>query len=274
MKAKDQRITDDGFDKNVAVKMPRIRKEEEPLPSEESEPLAFEEDHQEVRLAPELAPESPEKKEERRPIFQTQKERAEPERPPDIIALVEDLHTQLLASSQMKKALEMDLSSRQKTILQLAQDNRDLRSETEELRRELQILKESQTESSYLKEENEDALERIGQFQEEMRTASETLTQVTKEREEALLRIRDLESQMEQGDILKIKGRMKEREASHLSEENRELRSRLEEVMAQYADLEKKHGALRKSFNEVKESLTFLRDSWKTSYYDLPGTAE
>jgi len=270
MKAKDQRITDDGFDKNVAVKMPRIRKEEEPLPSEEPESLAFEEDHQEVSQAP--GP--PEKKEERRAVFQAAKERAEPGRPPDIIALVEDLHAQLLASSQMKKALEMDLSSRQKTILQLAEDNRDLRTQLEESKKELQILRESQTESAYLKEENEDALERIRQFQEEMRAANETLTQVAKEREEALVRIRDLESQIEQGDVVRIKGRMKEREASHLSEENKELRSRLEEMMAQQVDLERKYGALKKSFNEVKESLTFLRDSWKTSYYDLPETSE
>src|SRR4030042_4214098 len=257
MKAKDQRITDDGFDKNVAVKMPRIRKEEEPFPSEEPEPLAFEEDPQEVSQAPE----PPEKKEERRAVFQAQKERAEPERPPDIIALVEDLHAQLPASSQMKKALEMGLSSRQKTNLQWAQDNRDLRTQMEELKRELQILKENQTESAYLKEENEDALERIRQFQEEIRAANETVAQVTNEREEALVRIRDLESQIEQGDVLKIKGRMKEREASLLSEENKELRSRLEEMMAQQVDLERKYGALKKSFNEVKEYLTFLRDS-------------
>ncbi len=144
----------------------------------------------------------------------------------------------------------------------------------EELNKELHVLKENQTESAYLKEENEDALERIRQFQEEMRAANETLARVTEEREEALVRIRDLESQIEQGDVLKIKGRMKEREASHLTEENKDLRSRLEEMMAQQVDLERKYGALKKSFNEVKESLTFLRDSWKTSYYDLPETSE
>jgi len=269
MKPKDQRITDDGFDKNVAVKMPRIKKED-PLPSEEPEPVTIEEHHPEVSQAPV----TPEKKEERRSVFQSPKERAEPGRPPDIITLVEDLHAQLLASAQMKKALEMDLSSRQKTILQLAEDNKDLRSQLEESKKELQILRESQTESAYFKEENEDALERIRQFQEEMRAANETLTQVAKEREEALVRIRDLESQIEQGDVVRIKGRMKEREASHLSEENKELRSRLEEMMAQQVDLERKYGALKKSFNEVKESLTFLRDSWKTSYYDLPEASE
>jgi hypothetical protein len=48
----------------------------------------------------------------------------------------------------------------------------------------------------------------------------------------------------------------------------------MEEMMAQHADLERKYEALRKSFNEVKESLTFLRDSWKTSYYDLSETSE
>jgi len=277
MKAKDQRITDDGFDKNVAIKMPRIKKEEEPLPLQEPEPPAFQEDHLEEsspRQEVIQAPEPSEKKEERRAIFQPLRERVESERPPDIISLVEDLHAQLLASSQMKKALEMDLSSRQKTILQLAEDNRDLRAQLEESNKELQAFRESHTESAYLKEENEDALERIRQFQEEMRVANETLAQVTEEREEALARIRDLESQIEQGDVLKIKGRMKEREASVFSEENRELRSRLEEMMAQQVEMEKKYGALKKSFNEVKESLTFLRDSWKTSYYDLPGASE
>jgi chromosome segregation ATPase len=183
--------------------MPRIRKEETPLPSDEFDAQALEVDPQDIGQVP--GP--PEKKEEKRAVFQTPP-RAEPERPPDVFGLVEDLHAQLLASSQTKKALEMDLSSRQKTILQLAQDNRDLRTQMEELKKELQVLKGSQTESAYLREENEDALERITQFQEEMRVTNETLTQVTKEREEALSRIRDLESQIEQGDILKIKGRM------------------------------------------------------------------
>jgi DNA repair exonuclease SbcCD ATPase subunit len=62
---------------------------------------------------------------------------------------------------------------------------------------------------------------------------------------------------------------MKEREASLFAEENRELRTRLEEVLAQNMDLERKYGDMRQSFHEVKESLTLLRDSCKTDYYNL-----
>jgi predicted nuclease with TOPRIM domain len=62
---------------------------------------------------------------------------------------------------------------------------------------------------------------------------------------------------------------LKEREASHFSEENRELRSKLEETLTQNMDLERKYEAVRKSFNEVRESLILLRDSCKTNYYNL-----
>ena len=63
--------------------------------------------------------------------------------------------------AQTKRALEMDLSSYQKTIHQLAQDNQELRRQLETLTKEHQSLKEFQSESIYLQEENADALERI-----------------------------------------------------------------------------------------------------------------
>ena len=59
------------------------------------------------------------------------------------------------------------------------------------------------------------------------------MTEVTQEKEEVLDRVRDLESQIEQSEDLKIKGKLKEKEASLFSEENRELRSKLEETVAQ-----------------------------------------
>ena len=84
-----------------------------------------------------------------------------------------------------------------------------------------------------------------------------------------------MEAKIEQNDLLRIKGRLKEREVSHISRtENHELRARWEEALAQNIDLEKKYEALKKSFNEVKESLTLLRDACKTNYYNLSETPE
>ena len=100
------------------------------------------------------------------------------------------------------------------------------------------------------------------------------LTKATREREEAFERIRDLESQIEQSEVVKIKGKLKEREASVFSEENRELQSRLEEALTQNLDLERKYETLKKSFGEVRESLTYLRDSCKANYYNLSEGAE
>jgi hypothetical protein len=79
---------------------------------------------------------------------------------------------------------------------------------------------------------------------------------------------------LEQVEVLRIRGKLREREASHFAEENRELRSRLEEIQLQNMELEREYEDMRKSFNEVKESLTFLRDSCKANYYNLSGTPE
>jgi DNA repair exonuclease SbcCD ATPase subunit len=269
MKPRSQVITADGFDKNVAEKMPKIRKLEESLPTPlEAEPQPLKEDR------PEMIQEmrSSEKQVEKTVIFQPPK--AETEQTVDVLKLIEDLHAQLLASARTKRALEMDLTSYQKTIHQLAQDNQELRHQLEALSKEHQRLKELQSESIYLQEENTDALERIKEFQLELREMREALMKATQEREEALERIRDLESQMEQNEVFKIKGKLKEREASLFSEENRELQSKLEEALARNMDLERKYDSLKKSFNEVRESLTFLRDSCKTNYYNLSENPE
>jgi uncharacterized coiled-coil DUF342 family protein len=139
---------------------------------------------------------------------------------------------------------------------------------------ELKQLNGIQAETAYLKEENADALERIKELQQELRTTKEVLTKMTQERDEILNRTRDLESQIEKTDILRMRGKLKEREASHFSDENRELRSRLEEAVTQNMDLERKYEAIKKSFNDVKESLTLLRDSCKKDYYNLSETPD
>jgi DNA repair exonuclease SbcCD ATPase subunit len=262
-------LTVDGFDRNVAEKMPKMRKLEETLPSNvEDVSQSINEDRHEI--IQEMG--SPERQEEKTVIFQPPE--AETEQTVDVLRLIGDLHAQLLVSGQTKRALELDLHSYQKTIQQLTQDNRDLRSQLENQRKELQKLKEFQSESIYLQEENEDALERIQKFQLELREMSEALARATQERDEALSRIHDLESQLEQNELLQIKGRLKEREASHFYEENQKLQSRLEEALSQNLELERKCEALRKSFNEVRESLTLLRDSCKKDYYNLSETPE
>jgi chromosome segregation ATPase len=271
MKPRSQAMPADGFDTNVAQKMPKIRRLEEPLPSFlEVERQAPEEEQ------PEPLPEmkSPEKPVERKVIFESPQKGTETGQSLDVLKLIEDLHTQLLAAAQTKRALETDLTSYQKTIHQLTHDNQTLRHQLETLDKEHQRLKEFQSESIYLQEENADALERIKEFQKELREMRETLNKVTHEREEALDRIRNLESQIEQAEMHKIKGKLKEREASHFSEENRELQSKLEETLAQNMDLERKYETLKKSFNEVRDSLTFLRDSCKANYYNLSENPE
>jgi DNA repair exonuclease SbcCD ATPase subunit len=271
MKVRGEMMTGDGFDKNVAEKMPKIRKLEEPLSQDlKANPQLLHEDHAEV--VEELKPS--ERQAESSVISQPPHKGMDTEPNLDVFRLIEDLHTQLLSSSRTKRALEMDLSSHEKTIQQLAQDNKDLRSQLENLRKEFQKLKEIQSESIYLKEENSDALEKIHEFQQELKGMNEALTLAIRERDEAYDRIQELESRMEQNELFQIKGRLKEREASHLSVENRELQSKLEEVSAHNLDLERKYETLKRSFNEVRESLTLLRDSYKTNYYNLSQNPE
>jgi len=271
MKPRSQLIVEDGFDgfdRNVAEKMPKIRKEEEaPLPvSEEGEAHPLDEAYQEVK--------PPEKPTEKRPIFTPQPKGEKGEEDLEVLKLIEDLHAQLLVSNRTKRALEMDLGSSQKTIQQLGHENQSLRIQIEGLKKELQRYQEIQSELRYLEEENEDALERISALQGEMRILRETLTKTIEEKDQTLSQLQTLEAKIEQNDILRIKGRMKEREVSYFSAENQELRARLEETLKQNIDLEKKHEALKESFNEVKESLTLLRDACKSNYYNLSDNTE
>jgi DNA repair exonuclease SbcCD ATPase subunit len=271
MKPRSQAATADGFDTNVAQKMPRIRKLEEPhtlIPDQEPQP----QEEEDRTLLPERS--SPEKQTERKVVFESPQKGIETEQSLDVLKLIEDLHAQLIASAQTKRALEMDLASYKKSIHQLAQDNQELRRQWEALNKEDEKLKELQSESIYLQEEHTDALERIQEFQQELRETKQALAQASREREEALDRIRDLESQMEQSEVIKIKGKLKEREASLFSEENRELQSKLEETLTRNMELERKYETLKKSFGEVRESLTFLRDSCKANYYNLSENAE
>ncbi len=261
----------DGFDKNVAEKMPKMRKEEESspvIPEEEGMPICqLNEVPQETKPL--------EKPAERRAIFTPpSKGKEEEEENLDVLKLIEDLHAQLLVSNRMKRALETDLSASQKTIQQLAQENRSLGTEIEGLKKELQKREETQSELAYLQEENEDALERIKVMQGEMRALKEAAAKAIQERDQALTQIQALEARVEESDLLRIKGKLKEREVFHFSEENEELRTRLEAALAQNGDLEKKYETLKKSFHEVKESLTLLRDACKTSYYNLSGGSE
>ncbi len=266
MKARDHMSMGDGFDRNVAEKMPTVKKAEETLPPPESERLEPREEPVEVKQdSPVLT-----KAAEKRSPFQPFPKEAEPEPQRDVMKLIEDLHTQLLASGRTKSALEMDLASSQKSLHRLAQDNQDLRGQLDQVRRELQKVREGQTEAAYLREENEDALERIRDFQQEVRSLREALAKMTQEKEEALGRVRQMESEEQQSELLRIKERLREREASHFSRENQELQARLEAVLAENAELEEKYETLRKSFSEVKESLAVLRDSFKASYYKTP----
>ncbi len=264
MKARDQMSMGDGFDRNVADKMPTVKKTEESLPPPESERFEPKEGPVEVKQESPVPPKAPEK----RPLFQPFPKEAEPEPQRDVMRLIEDLHMQLLASGRAKSALEMDLASSQKTLHRLAQDNQDLRGQLDQMNKELQRVREGQTETAYLREENEDALERIRNFQQEVRSLREALARMTQEKEEALGRVREMESEEQQSELLRIKERLREREASHFSRENQDLQARLEAVMAENAELEEKYETLRKSFKEVKESLAVLRDTCKASYYN------
>jgi len=263
MRVRGQTVVDDGFDKNVAEKMPKVKRQEEfPPPEEEIQPLgeAPQETKTEIRS---------QEAEIEREVILPSSPRGESGKTLDVSRLIEDLHTQLLVLGKTKRALEMDLASDRKSLFRLAQDNKELRAQLEDLTEELQRLKEVQTETLYLREENADALERIRDLQQEFRGAREALELTSRERGEALSRIRELESQIEEKELLWIKGKLKEREASHLTEENRELRERLEEMLSENIDLERKYEEIRRSFSEVRESLTLLRDSCKTNLYNL-----
>lgn len=267
MKLKDQAALGDGFDKNVAEKMPKLKKwEESPSLETDLERVSTKEEPL-PRAREEVDPERPAA--EKKVLFTAPGEIRESPEPLDVLKLIEDLHAQILASGRIKRALEMDLAAAQKTIHQLALDNKALRAEQEELRRQLQRVKEIETESNYLREENEDALEKISDLQGELRTLKETLALALREKEEALKQVRELQGRVEQSDLLGLRERMKEKEASQLSEENREIRARLEEALSRNADLEKRYETLKKSFEEVKESLSLLRESYKASYYNV-----
>lgn len=269
MKAKGEIVTGDGFDKNVAEKMPRMRKMEE---VQALNPEGQIQPQQEGREA--LQDGRPlEKPAETKVLIEPSVKETKAEGG-DILRLIEDLHAQLLASGRIKRALEIDLASHQKAIHQLAQDNKDLRSQVDALKEEIEKSKAFHSESTYLKEENSDALEKIQEFQQELRVVNETLTRTIRDRDEALERISRLESQLEQNEVLQLKGRLKEREASYFFEENQDLQAKLEEALAQNTELEKRYETLKKSFHEVRESLTLLRDSCKKSYYNLSERSE
>ena len=138
MRVRGQTVADDGFDKNVAGKMPKVKRQEEFSPPEvEIQPL--EEDFQEIR--PEVRSQEPEIEKE---VILPPPQSREREKHLDVSGLIEDLHTQLLTLGKMRRALEMDLASDRKTIFQLAQDNKELRNQLEDLNKEIQKLKEFQ----------------------------------------------------------------------------------------------------------------------------------
>jgi len=260
MKARSEILEVDGFDKNVAEKMPKMRKLEEPLRTNSEKEIQFPREIKEKIGDEEI---------ERKNFIDFSKIETPLENDGEITRLIEDLHAQLIVSTQTKRALEMDLKSREKMINQLSQDNQNLRKQIEGLNEELKKLREIQVELAYLKEENADASDRIQQFQQELKELRETLEQTIKQRDDALGRVQELESKLESEELLKIKWKLKEREVSYFAEENQRLQSKLEEVVARNIDLEEKYNALRRSFNEVKESLTLLRDSCKRDYYNL-----
>ena len=257
----------DGFDKNVAEKMPRVKKEEEPvspLPQEDA-PRVMEGPEESLHEAGLPGGEE----EGKRTFLQDREEEGKKEEDLNVRGLIEDLHAQLLAANRTRRAMEIDLASSQKTILQLTQDNNDLKIRLKEMKKEAQGFKEVKMESEYLEDENTEALEKIQQLHQDMKRMRDALARANQERQEASERVRILEAQIEQNELARIKERLKEREASYLLEENRDLQLKLEQILSQNLDLEKRYAILCKSFSEVKDSLVLLRDSCKTSYYNL-----
>lgn len=260
MKSKSQPLEADGFDRIIAEKMPKMKKLEEPFYLVKEETPGFEEDQSEKILG---------KKIEKTSIFEPPPDAKLSTGTLDLSGLIEDLHHQLLLSQKAQKAMELDKISYEKKIHHLTQENRDLKSKLEFLQKELQQLKENSAELNYLKEENEEALERIRELQQELRIMKENLTKVLKEKEEASRRVQELEFQLDQLELTRMKEKWREKETSHFNEENLQLRAKLEETLAQNLELEKKYEALKRSFHEVRESLLLLRDSCKKSYYQI-----
>jgi chromosome segregation ATPase len=267
MKSRSPLIISGGFDKNVAEKMPKIREEESPPaePVTESQPIhegPSETVSSEVKVEREFVLPSP------------PEEERETEKSEEVLNLIEDLHSQLLVSSRTRRTLEVDLASLQTDLHHRTRENEALRRQLEDQKKEIERLKEVQTESIYLKDENADAVEKLQELHQQLREVKEGLAKMTQERDEALQHVRQLEAQKEQDELLRVKGRLKEKEISHLSKENEELQSRLKEAFAQNLEIEKKYEAVRKSFDEVRESLTLLRDSVKKDYYHLSDSPE
>ncbi|MCX8117831.1 MAG: hypothetical protein N3G78_07880 [Desulfobacterota bacterium] len=272
MAIKTQVMTADGFDRSVAEKMPKMKKSAESPPPEDSKGfLPLEEISAEEPLEGDPLRASPEKRVSPLPSSPSE---TPPGQDLEVLKLIEDLHTQLLVSSRTQKALEMDLGHKQKTLHQLTLENKALKAALENEKRELQKYKEAQTELAYLKEENDEALRKLREVQQELKATREELLKALSEKEEALARVRELEAQIEMSELSKIKGRMNEREISYIREENRELQARLEETFAQKTELEQRYEALKRSFNEIKESLTLLRDSYKQTFYSLSANPE
>lgn len=268
MKTRSPLTISDGFDKNVAEKMPKIRKEEESPPVE---PVT---EFQPIQEGPSDTVSSEVRVEREFVLPPPLEEEREEEKSEEVLNLIEDLHTQLLVSSRTRRTLEVDLASLQTDIHHRTRENGELRRQLEDQMKEIQRLKEVQAESIYLKDENADAVERLQELQQELREVKEGLVKITQERDEALHYVRQLEAQKEQDELLRVKGRLKEKEISHLSKENQELQSRLKEAFAQNLEIEKKYETVRKSFDEVRESLTLLRDSVKKDYYHLSDSPE
>ena len=268
MKTRSPLTISDGFDRNVAEKMPKIRQEEEFPPAE---PVT---EFQPIQEGPSETVSSEVGVEREFVLPPPLEEERRGEKSEEVLNLIEDLHNQLLVSSRTRRTLEVDLASLQKDIHHRTRESEALRRQLEDQVKEIQRLKEVQAESIYLKDENADAVERLQELHQEMREVKESLAKITQERDEALHHVRQLEAQKEQDELLRVKGRLKEKEISHLSKENQELQSRLKEAFAQNLEMEKKYETVRKSFDEVRESLTLLRDSVKKDYYHLPDSPE
>lgn len=260
MKGKSQVLEADGFDRIIAEKMPKMKKMEEPFYSIKEASSILEGSHGEEVL---------EKQVDRNSMFEPPPDAQPSPGNLDLSGLIEDLHHQLLLSQKAQKSMELDKISYEKKIHHLTQENRDLRSKIEVFQRELQRLKENALELDYLKEENEEALERIKELQEELRAIKEALTKALKEKEEASRRVQELEYQLDQLELTRMKEKLREKETSHFNEENLQLRAKLEETLAQNLELEKKYEAIKRTFQEVRESLLLLRDSCKKNYYQI-----